>query len=189
MKPFKMLYASSPDRGLEHLLRMWPQIKEKIPTAELNFCYGWNMFDKSYADNPYMQKWKTKMQELLKQDGITDHGRLSKENLDELTKSCDVWAYYCTFDETNCITALNSQRLGCVPITMKRAGLMDTVYSGFLIDGDGFLPETKNEYLEKLVYAYENPEWLKEELEKGKAGIKDFYWSNIAKLWEKEWLN
>jgi hypothetical protein len=52
MKPFKMLYASSPDRGLEHLLRMWPQIKEKIPGAELHFCYGWNMFDKGYSNNP-----------------------------------------------------------------------------------------------------------------------------------------
>jgi glycosyltransferase involved in cell wall biosynthesis len=72
---------------------------------------------------------------------------------------------------------------------MKRAGLMDTVYSGTMIEGDGFEPETKEKYLEALVYAYENPEWLQKESEKGKSEIKDFYWSNIAKLWEKEWLN
>jgi hypothetical protein len=72
---------------------------------------------------------------------------------------------------------------------MKRAGLMDTVYSGIMIDGDGFEPETKKKYLEALVYAYENPEWLKAEAEKGKSGIKDFYWGNIAKEWEKVWLN
>ena len=189
MKPFKMLYASSPDRGLEHLLRMWPQIREKIPTAELHNCYGFNLFLKGYKDNPYMMKWYEKMQELLKQDGIFDYGRLSKTDLNNLTSKCDVWAYYCTFDETNCITALNSQRLGCVPITMARAGLLDTVYSGKMIDGDGFEPETKEKYLDALVFAYENPEWLKIESMVGKTNIEKFYWSNIAKDWEKEWLN
>jgi glycosyltransferase involved in cell wall biosynthesis len=189
MKPFKMLYASSYDRGGEHLLKMWPKIKEKIPTAELHIAYGWKMFLVGYSNNPYMMSWKEKMDKLMEQDGVFHHGRLSKQDLNQLTESCDVWAYYCTFDETNCITALNSQRLGCVPITMKRAGLMDTVYSGKLIEGDGFEPETKQKYLDALVYAYENPEWVKVESEKGKAGIEKFYWSNIAKEWEKEWLN
>jgi glycosyltransferase involved in cell wall biosynthesis len=189
MKPFRMLYASSYDRGGEHLLKMWPKIKEKIPTAELHIAYGWKMFLVGYSNNPYMMSWKEKMDKLMEQDGVFHHGRLSKQDLNQLTESCDVWAYYCTFDETNCITALNSQRLGCVPITMKRAGLMDTVYSGKLIEGDGFEPETKQKYLDALVYAYENPEWVKVESEKGKAGIEKFYWSNIAKEWEKEWLN
>lgn len=188
-KPFRMLYASSPDRGLEHLLRMWPTIKEKIPTAELHNCYGFKLFLQGYSKNPYMMKWYEKMQELLKQKDIYDYGRLSKEDLDDLTSKCDVWAYYCTFDETNCITALNSQRLGCVPITMARAGLLDTVYSGKMIEGDGLEPETKEKYLDALVFAYENPEWLKMESMVGKTNIDKFYWSNIAKEWEKEWLN
>ena len=189
MKPFRMLYASSYDRGCEHLLRIWPQVKEKIPTAELHIAYGWNMFDIGYANNPYMMNWKKKMMELMTQEGITEYGRLSKEKLNELTASCNVWTYYCTFDETNCITALNSQRLGCVPITMAKAGLLDTVYSGTLIDGDGFEPETKEKYIEALVYAYENPNWVKSESEKGKSGINKFYWSNIAQLWTKEFGN
>ena len=186
MKPFRMLYASSYDRGCEHLLRMWPQIKAKIPNAELHIAYGWDMFLKGYSNNPYMMNWKERMEKLMEQEGITHHGRLSKADLDELTLSCDIWAYYCTFDETNCITALNSQRLGCVPITMARAGLLDTVYSGKLIDGDGFEPETKEEYLNALVYAYENPEWLQKESDKARNGIEKFYWGNIATLWLKE---
>ena len=189
MKPFKMLWASSYDRGLEHLLRMWPQIKAKIPTAELHIAYGWNLFDLGHKHNPYMLKWKEKMVELMTQEGIKEYGRLSKTDLNSLTSECDVWAYYCTFDETNCITALNSQRLGCVPITMARAGLLDTVYSGKLIEGDGFEPETKEEYLKALVFAYENPDWVKMESLVGKTNIDKFYWGNIATLWEKEWLN
>ena len=188
-KSFKMLYASSYDRGLEHLLRMWPQIKAKIPNAELHIAYGWDMFLKGYSNNPYMMNWKERIEKLMEQEGITHYGRLSKADLDELTLSCDVWSYYCTFDETNCITALNSQRLGCVPITMARAGLLDTVYSGKMIDEDGLEPETKEEYLKALVYAYEHPEWLEQEKQKAKSGIDKFYWSNIAQLWIKELAN
>jgi glycosyltransferase involved in cell wall biosynthesis len=188
-KPFKLIYKSSYDRGLEHLLKMWPKIREKIPTATLDICYGWQTFLSGYSNNPYMMNWKQRMDKLMEQDGITHHGRVSKKILDDLTSQCDVWAYYCIFDETNCITALDSQRLGCVPITMARAGLLDTVYSGTMIEGDGLEPETKQKYLEALVYAYENPKWVKSESEKGKAGIEKFYWSNIAKEWEKEWLN
>lgn len=189
MKPFRMLYASSYDRGLEHLLKMWPQIKEKIPTAELHIAYGWKMFLVGYQNNPYMMSWKDRMDKLMEQEGITHYERLPKRDLNDLTQSCDVWAYYCTFDETNCITALNSQRLGCVPITMARAGLLDTVYSGKMIEGDGFEPETKEEYLKALVFAYENPDWVKMESMVGKTNIDKFYWGNIAKDWEKEWLN
>ena len=188
-KPFKMLYASSYDRGLEHLLKMWPQLKAKIPTAELHIAYGWDMFLKGYSNNPYMMSWKERMEKMMEQEGITHHGRLSKTELNKLTRDCDVWSYYCTFDETNCITALNSQRLGAVPITMARAGLLTTVYSGTMIEGDGFEPETKQKYLDALVYAYENPNWLKDETIKGINGIEKFYWSNIAKEWEKQWLN
>jgi glycosyltransferase involved in cell wall biosynthesis len=184
-KPFRMFWGSSYDRGLFHLLKMWPQVLEKIPNAELHICYGWNLFDKGYANNPYMMNWKAEMVEMMKQQGITEYGRVSKEQLNEITAKCDIWAYYCTFSETNCITALNCQKLGVVPITMNRAGLMDTVYSGIKIEEDGDEPEAKGEYLKSLIYAYENPEWLEEEKIKAKAGIDKYYWDNIANEWSK----
>jgi len=34
-----VVYASSPDRGLHHLLRMWPAIQERVPDAELHIYY------------------------------------------------------------------------------------------------------------------------------------------------------
>uniref|UniRef100_A0A6M3KI03 Putative glycosyltransferase n=1 Tax=viral metagenome TaxID=1070528 RepID=A0A6M3KI03_9ZZZZ len=43
--PNRIIYASSPDRGLHHLLRMWPRILERIPDAELVVLYD---FDRWY---------------------------------------------------------------------------------------------------------------------------------------------
>lgn len=37
--PHRVIYSSSPDRGLHHLLRVWPQVVGKIPDAELMVFY------------------------------------------------------------------------------------------------------------------------------------------------------
>jgi len=37
--PGRVIYASSPDRGLHHLLRAWPSIKRQVPHAHLRIYY------------------------------------------------------------------------------------------------------------------------------------------------------
>jgi glycosyltransferase involved in cell wall biosynthesis len=37
--PGRVVYASSPDRGLHHLLQAWPSIKRRVPGAELKIYY------------------------------------------------------------------------------------------------------------------------------------------------------
>lgn len=37
--PHRIVYSSSPDRGLHHLLRIWPRILERVPDAELKVFY------------------------------------------------------------------------------------------------------------------------------------------------------
>ena len=179
-----MLYASSYDRGLEHLLKMWTTIKSELPKAELNVAYGWNLFDKGYAGNEYMMKWKASMDELMKQDGITHHGRLSKKDLDKITSECDLWIYPTHFEETNCITALRSQSLGCVPVTVNLAALQDTVFSGVKIDGDITDPEVQKLYIKELVSLAKDEKGLKEEKEKAIEGAKKYSWDKIASEWE-----
>lgn len=181
----KMLYASSYDRGLEHLLKMWGDIKKELPDAELHCAYGWNLFIKGYADNPYMMKWKEDMDKLMEQPGITHHNRLSKDKLDKLTESCDIWAYPTHFEETNCITALRSQSLGCVPVTMNLAALQDTVFSGVKIDGDITEQETKDLYLKELIALAKDPKRLADEKQKAIEGAKAYSWDNIATEWAK----
>jgi glycosyltransferase involved in cell wall biosynthesis len=180
----RMIYASSYDRGLEHLLKMWPEIIKELPGAKLEVCYGWELFLKGYANNPQMMKWKEQMDEMMKQEGITHHGRVSKDKLDEITASCDLWVYPTHFEETNCITALRSQSLGCVPVTMELAALQDTVFSGVKIDGDITDPEVQKLYIKELVSLAKDEKRLKEERVKAIEGAKKYSWVNIVKEWE-----
>jgi glycosyltransferase involved in cell wall biosynthesis len=179
----KLIYKSSYDRGLEHLLNMWPQIKTEVPEATLSIFYGWNLFDKGHANNHQMMRWKENMIRLMSQDGITEYGRVSKQQLDEATANSDIWAYPTHFGETNCITALDSQKLGCVPVTIAYAGLLDTVYSGVLIEGDIYEKETREQFVKELISLWKDKKKLAEEKQKGINGAKEFAWSNIALKW------
>ena len=179
----KLVYKSSYDRGLIHLLEMWSEIKKEVPEATLDIFYGWNLYDKAHGNNPQALEWKEKMVKLMEQDGVKEHGRVSKEELDKATGMCDIWAYPTDFGETNCITALDSQKMGCVPVTIAYAGLLDTVYSGILIEGDIKTKETKDKFLKELISLWKDKKRLQKEKQKGIDGAKDFAWNRIARLW------
>jgi len=180
----KLGYFSSYDRGLIWLLKLWPAIKEKYPDTTLEICYGWNLFDKAYSNNSERMAWKSKMVKLMEQDGITDHGRVSKQELNDITSQCTIWAYCTDFDEINCITALNCQSLGCVPCVINKAALKETVGSGVKVEGDIYDPDVKEEYLNQLLALMGDEKRWAEESEKGRHFAKDYSWEKIAKEWK-----
>ena len=132
----KLFYGSSYDRGLQYLLFMWPDIKKTFPDAELHVCYGWNTFLQMASGNPERMEWMRSMVALLQQPGITEQGRVGKEELAKIRKDCGIWSYPTDFQEINCITALDTQSDGLVPVTMSLAALQETVGSGIRVDGD-----------------------------------------------------
>ena len=64
-KQHKLWHQSSADRGLEHLLKLWPRIVEKFPDATLDHCYGFEVFDTMYHNNPERMAWKQRMLDLM----------------------------------------------------------------------------------------------------------------------------
>lgn len=181
----KLGYFSSYDRGLVYLLKEWANLQKAIPNLTLEICYGWNLYDKART-SPDDIAWKNMMVSLMKQPGITEHGRVSKERLDEITAQCDIWAYPTNWWETNCITALNGQKLGVVPVTFAYAGLRDTVYSGISLpyegaEQEGALPA----FFDALIKLANDPETLNKYKEDAKKGAKDFAWEKIANDWEQ----
>lgn len=183
MRNHKLLYASSYDRGLIWLLKLWPRIIEKYPDATLDIAYGWNLFDKAYANNPERQAWKAKVNELMAQKGITHHGRIGKAELNELTQQCGIWAYPTDFQEINCITALNCQALGCVPCVINFAALKETVGAGIKVEGDIWDPEVRDEYFKGLLSLMADEKKWQEEQEKGIVFANDYSWDKIAQKW------
>jgi glycosyltransferase involved in cell wall biosynthesis len=183
----RVIYTSSYDRGLEHLLGMWGDVKKEVPEAELHVFYGWQLFDKFYTTtnpNPASVMWKNKMVELMKQDGITDHGRVPQPELAEEYKKSGIWAYPTHFGEINCISAIKAQAYGCEPVVVNYAALKETVQYGRKVEGDIYDEETKNEFKKQLIEALKNP--MSEEKREEMSKWDKYSWLKIADQWSAE---
>jgi glycosyltransferase involved in cell wall biosynthesis len=183
MKNHKLFWGSSYDRGIQHLLKMWPTIRASYPDATLDVAYGWDLFDRGYANNPERMAWKERISKEMQQPGITHHGRVGKDKLKEIREKCGIWAYPTEFFEINCITALESQRDGLVPVVINLGALNETVQTGVKVEGDIYDDETKDAYLKALLDMMGDQKKWEAESEKAKAFAKEYTWNNISNNW------
>lgn len=165
--PKRVVYSSSPDRGLYTLLTMWPTIRSAVPDAELHIYYGFENWEKSVAagvrtDHPWLsaEMLAEIKRTIATTPGVTMHGRVSPSALAVEFMSSGVWAYPTWFSETSCITAMQAQAAGLYCIATPVAALNETVgHVGELIEGQwevgpGQLdPKTGQAFIDATVYA------------------------------------
>lgn len=165
----KFIWSSSYDRGLETVLGLWPSIKNRLPDATLDIFYGWNMHDKSVenirkfneehaeAMNMFKVKIETQMKVLgmTQNHGITHHGRVSQDVLASHMLGSSIWPFTTQFMETFCITAVEMQAAGVLPIASNLAALQDNIaVKDLLIEGWPQNVSYQNEFLHKLDAVY-----------------------------------
>ncbi len=180
----QMIYSSSPDRGLELLLSLFPKVKQQVPEAKLDIFYGFENF----RDQEYVKK----MMGIIKNtDGVTYHGRVGQDELAEAFLQSTVWAYPSWFQETFCITALESMAAKCVPVTSDYWGLIDTVKDGGILlpmndnSNTVLTPEYQNKWIYECVKLLKDDSYLREWQEKGINRVKRFTWEAVAKQWSQ----
>ncbi len=184
--PNACLYTSSYDRGLEHLLKMWPDIVKANPKAELNIFYGWQLFEKFYAGNPASMSWKDKLDKAMKYKGITHHGRVPQHEMKEWIEKCGLWTYPTHFGEISCISAMKAQAWGAIPVVIDYAALKTTVQHGIKVEGDIYDKETQEKYKAELLKAFD-PKWQESVRPKMMEwASKEFAWDKVAERWSDE---
>lgn len=191
----KLFFGSSYDRGLDSLLFMWPDIIEKYPDAELHICYGWNLFDIAARGNSERQQWKKNVESLMNQQGIVHHGRVGKSELTEIRSKCGIWAYPTYFTEINCITALEAQSDGLVPVVCNfkhkigdkefYTALDEVIGAGIKVDGPSTDMKIQEEYSKKLIELMGDKETWKKLSLKSQKFVNNYYWPNIARKWSE----
>lgn len=185
--PHRMISTSSYDRGLEHTLKMWPDIRKEVPDAELVICYGWNLFLKMLSGNPASMSWRDKMIELMKQPGITELGRISHGALEVELQKAAIFVYPCHFGEISCISAMKAQIYGAVPVCTDYAALAETVQYGIRVEGDIYEPEVKEKFKDELISLLKDEARQESIRPEMMAWARDkFGWDNVAKQWDEE---
>lgn len=140
--PKRLLYTSSPDRGLVTLLRIFERAREVEPELELAVAYGFDNIDRilkgGHMTDAWMrsfQKCKDEVFALMKQPGVVFLGRLGQTALWKEYLASGIWCYPTDFTETSCITCMEAQALGAVPLTRPLWALLDNVKHGIMLDG------------------------------------------------------
>lgn len=140
--PNLVLHASSPDRGLVDLLKLWPDVVAARPQARLHISYGWDLFD-ACGGNPALKAEVMALVEAINADHHRMHdvafdavtmARSTYAEIHRLFTRAGVWAYYCTGGEGFCQTAVKAQMAGAVPVVRPWGALHDTVWSGIKAD-------------------------------------------------------
>lgn len=168
--PFRFIYSSSPDRGLNYLIDIIPKIKERYPQTVLEI-----FINKNFLDEETHQKIK-------KLNYVNLNNRISQEELAiEFLKS-DIWLYPTDFQETYCITALEAMCSKCLVATVDYCGL------GNIIKGKGVvcnspIDQNLNELLEKLFFVLDNNKLKNHFIEKAYNWAINQTIENLAKEW------
>ncbi len=123
--PHRAVYSSSPDRGLQTALELWPLVRAEVPDAELHVFYG---FDNLRRGRPSDVALADKLEATAKATaGVVLHGRIAPRQLAREFLNSGVWFYPTWFSETSCITAMQAQAAGLYCVTSPIAALNETV--------------------------------------------------------------
>ncbi len=185
----KVIYASSPDRGLVYLLRMWPDVRKEVPDATLDIFYSWDGFRKRVEnDHQFARDHRALLDELeslvvkLFPLGVTYHGGVSHPELHEAYRRSSIWAYPTDFYEISCISILKAQASGAYPIFFNYGALTETGLSGTEVDSGNF-----EAFRDTLIYRLKNPPATEYRRQMRKRVLREYPWSEAAEMFDRDW--
>lgn len=177
-------YTSSPDRGLWHLLRMWPAVMAKYPEAELRVGYGATRWtSEAKWQHNRVGEMATEIEILLKQPGVRDVGQVGQRELAMMQRSSTAWLYPCDTiqpTETGCITAIEAGAAGA-PMFITDCDCMEAEFGH--VARVSRLPFDPADFLEGLFEVLESPALYAEMREAGRRLAEERQWSRIAPRW------
>lgn len=182
--PNKVLFPSSPDRGLDRTMRIMDKLRLEFPDLELHVFYG---FDNMRKSGPQMVALADYLEGMMNErPWVKYHGNVQQDVLAEHMKEAVLWLHPANFIETFCITALEMACAGVYTVTRRLGALQDTC-SQFEADGMATILdsdcETEFEYqlwAEAAADALRNKKW-----ERVSVQSEAYSWRSVA----YDWLN
>jgi len=186
--PHRLMYASSPDRGLMGLLQAFKLMRFLVPDAELHVFYGWDNLDK--LTHRASVRWQhARTLRFAEQPGVFLRGRLGQPDLYREWLQTGIMCAPTNFTETGYISLLEAQALGAIPICNPIWAASEYQISGLQIEGNAEHDAlTLRRYAMAAVHLMNNPE--------GQQAIRQsmmdtarklFDWSSVVDQYE-QWM-
>jgi glycosyltransferase involved in cell wall biosynthesis len=175
----QMIYCSVPDRGLEILHKMWPEIKRRVPLASLVITADYRLWGVPQAGNEkHVAMWAG-------QQDVHFLGMIPRKRLVQAQMTSEIHAFPCLYDELFCIAAAECQVAGAVPVTSNMGALTTTNRYGLQVKGNPRDEAWQEAYVNRLVGLFENESLLEGYSDLCiNGGRTDFNWETIIVAWE-----
>ncbi len=181
--PRRLIYSSTPYRGLEFLPAIFPLVRQHVPEAELHIFSDFAVYAGAgdYPE-PIVQRFRQVRDLMSRIPGCHFHGNVIQQQLAREFMRSAVLCYPNTFEETSCITVLEAQSAGCPAVTTKLGALPETVGdAGILIDPPVNSPKYKEDFARACIALLTNDQLWRQASENALRKRDQLGWDSVAR--------
>lgn len=192
--PGRVIYASSPDRGLHWVLHYWPRIRQEVPWATLKVFYRLQGWIDTFRHIPYspvnerMQGRALFIEECLRRmqcQGVEACDSVSRDRIEREMSEAEVLAYPCdpvTWTEGFSCSVLESCAARACPV-ISSADALGPIYGGVvpMVQRGNW-----DEWADTVIMALKDAEYRGNANERAHEFARGFTWKTHAKRLELE---
>jgi glycosyltransferase involved in cell wall biosynthesis len=183
--PGRVIYHTSPDRGLHLLLDMWPEIRARVPHATLHVVGDVRqMIDCKYPPRSVREQRAKMMAAGLAKataaGGLTMLGRLTRADLLEELRHAACFAFPCDVVapcETFSISVLESMSIG-VPVVLQPQDALESLWGDAVVIAGVY----QNEFVEAVVEVITDADAASIVSRRQKKAAEQYTFENAAKV-------
>ena len=186
---FKIIYHTTPHRGLEILVPVFTKLAEKYDFIELDVFSSFKIYGWEQRDKPYEELFEA----CRKHKQINYHGTVSNEEVRKAVAEAHVFAYPSIWAETSCISLMEAMSAKCVCVHPNYAALYETAGGVTMMYQ---WTEDTNNHAQLLHNHLENViQNRNEEVVTNITGIQSSYanlrytWQRVASIWTDLLIN
>jgi glycosyltransferase involved in cell wall biosynthesis len=118
----RLIYHTTPDRGLEILVPVFEYLATRHPDIELDVFSSFSLYDWTERDAAYQPLFER----CRAHPRIRYHGVQPNAVVRSVLGECDIFAYPNIEPETSCIAAIEAMSAGCLVVCAAYGGLPET---------------------------------------------------------------
>lgn len=196
--PGRVIYASSPDRGLHLLLQEWPKIRRAVPHANLRVFYNFQpwfaaMSNETFSPFPHVRECAHRAMYIKEaMDRLRDHGvehchSISRVRMAQEMAQAEVLAYPCDtirYTEGFSVTLMEACASGVLPVTTDVDSL-GAIYGSVVPMVKSPVAGRMGEFADLVIRGLTDNGWRSETVARTRSFSRSFEWTALAERLEK----
>jgi len=189
-EPRSCLYASTPERGLAHLERLWPRILERLPDARLRVASGFELY--GFPPKDCAREPGGLYDRLARLPRVIVTGMLPRSELQRLQRQVQLLLYPSIYSEQCSITYLEASAAGMAIVTTPIGALSERVIqgeTGYLVHGMPGEPAYDDWFVDRALEIMTDPALVVRMGNKARESVRQYSYDRLCEQWLQRFLH